>query len=427
MALRPKRPIPPAAAGLALLLAALPLRAQETGGVFLNFTVQERLEAARNLALSPVSAGTTYRADTILGLSYGSVTRSQSLIFGADVALRAADGPAISETFDIADPSVSLSYERSGPGSRFTFDASYSTDDVAFLRPLSDFLTEDGTIELPEDLDDLTGSGRRNLLNLGTSLAFGQDGPFGFSVSAGLRNVDYSSAAATLYDNRRAWAQVQTQLAPRPGTGLTTTLRYTRTETDEPGVADDDRFDFDNRLSFELPAGEVFGTIAIDHANNSTRYGASTGWGIERPGRKLSLELGATRLAGGTFAITGAASYRQELARGSIALRANRAVTNGTDNREQTNTALRVNYDMPLNPRTSLSLGGNYVRTTDAGTDLSVIRAEFSAGLSHALSRDWNADLGYRRVYRRDESVGSTWADSDVVYFGISRSFGVRW
>ncbi|MGR3371520.1 MAG: hypothetical protein ACU0D1_01860 [Pseudooceanicola nanhaiensis] len=416
---------------IGLLALALGLagagRTQDVGGVQLTFSLSERLEAARNLALSPVSAGTTYRADTTLGMTFASITRHQSLTFSADVALRAADGPGVRETFDIADPSIALDYERRGANSRFELQASASTDDIAFLRPLSDFVNDDGIIELPDDIADLQGSGRRDAYSASTALVWGEDGPVEVGVNAGFSVIDYRNTSATLFDNHRYWTGANLVLSPRSGRSLATSLRYTRYETDDPSAGGRDQIALDTRFSADLPQGEIFAGIGLDHANSRTRYSVSAGWDRSQPGLDLSLGIGAARLENGEIDLTASAGVTRELPRGSISAQLERGVTNGIDNLERTETVASLSYGHEFSELTRLSLGGTYVRTTRSATNNSVSRAEFSASVSHTLTQDWNANLGYRKVFRKDEAAGTGWASSDVVFFGVSRSFGTRW
>lgn len=414
----------------AVLLPGLagPGPAQEAGGVTLTFGLSERLQATRNLDLDAVSRGTTYRADTRLSVALSSVTRTQSLTFSANAAGRAADGPDISDTFEFfTDPNFSLGYRRQGAGSSFRLNASVRSDDVSFLRPLTDFITDDGVLDLPDDIDDLEGDGTRRSYSASTGIRFGEDGPTAIGLSAGANVVDYIDAGPELDDYRRTWIEVDTRLIPAPGRTATASLRYTRFEDEDPLNPDEDTLSFDSRVAFARPIGEVSAGFGAVHTETGTRFTVDGGWRRDLPAGNVALVLGATRTEGGNFALTGRASLNRELAVGNLNAQLRRTVTQDTDNDEEVRTGATVSFSRPLTPRAGISMSADYTRTTDTGTELSVSSAALRASVSYALTPDWNMNVGYNRRYRNEEGAGTGWVSSDTIFFGVSRQFGVRW
>jgi len=209
----PRRPLSPARPGrvaagfggaLAFGLVAAPALAQQ-GGVVLGFTLSQRFEASENQALDPVSVGTTWRSDTRLGFNISSETRNEVLSARVSGALRAVDAPGTvdDESFGFADPDAAFSYLRRGATGQFSFDASLTSRDVAFLTA-ADLVGEDGGIILPEDLEDLTGTGTRRQARVSAALRGGDGTPFGYGLRAAYTRIDYIDVSSTsLFDSER--------------------------------------------------------------------------------------------------------------------------------------------------------------------------------------------------------------------------------
>lgn len=409
--------------GAVLALAlTVPGQAQE-GGRRLSFGISERLEATRNPGLTSPSDGTRYRADTRVDMTLSSITRTQSLTFSADAALRAASGPGITDTYELTRPNVSASYERLGPGSSFTLSARLRSEDIAFLRPLEDFIDDDGVLVLPEDFQDLYGSGTRRTYGATTGLRFGEDGPLGMGVRAGATVTDYVDAGPALFDHKRYWATLDTRARLAPGRDLTTTLRYSRSESDDPTVATNDVIGADTRLVFARRDGQVSIGGGIEDSINGTRASASAGWQRQLPDGSLGLTLGATRTISGSLALTGSANLSRTYAFGTVGANVRRSVGEDSSNAERIATGATVNFSRSLTKTTGLSLGADLAQTTSTMTDLSVTNVSLRTSINHQLSPDWNMNLGYSHYWRNDENSSAGWVGSDVVFFGISRRF----
>lgn len=408
------------------LALALGAAAQDRGGILLTLGLSERVEATRNLALNPVSQGTTIRSDTTLNMNLSSKTRVQELAFSTSLALRAVNPAAGNTTYDVIAPGLSFSYTRRGAGSEFGLNARYRSEDITFLRPLSDFVNEDGELELPDDFDDLSGSGTRKSYNASTRLRWGQDGPLGVGLSAGVAIVDYRNASATLYDSERTWAAVDLSLKPGNGRSFSSTLRYSHYENDDPGTLARDTITLDNRLAFGRPAGEVFGTFGIADTINGTRFSLGAGLDRDLPAGNLSVAAGATRTTGGSLAFTASASASGDFPFGRLSARLRRSISENSNNNEEIRTGAGVSFSRSLTPTIDLSINANYVRSTLLSTELSTTNASIGASIGHQLTPDWDLNLGYNRRYRNDESAGTGWVSSDTVFFGISREFSTR-
>ncbi len=400
----------------------------EDGGVRLSIGVSERVSATRNLALDPVSQGTTIRSDTSVRLSFSSVTRTQQLTFSSSAALNAVNPANGSTSYQFTTPGLSFGYARQGAGSNFGVNASLTSRDISFLRPLEDFLNEEGELELPNDLADLKGTGTRLSYGGSTSLDWGQDGPLGMGISAGVRFVDYRDAGPALFDNRTAWAALRLQMKPTEGRSLSSSLRFSRFDSDNPTTTPRDTISLSNRLSLALPSGDgqIFGSLGITHVDAGTRYSLGAGMQKDLPGGSVGFTLNGTRTLKGTLALTGAVNLQRDLPVGQFSARVRRSVTEDSNNAERLVTSAGVSFSRDLTPRTSLSLGADYARTKATATNSTVTNATLRASVGHQLTPDWNINLGYDRRYRNESAANTGWVSSDRIFFGLSRNFDVR-
>lgn len=413
--------VPGAAVGIAAA-------AQDAGGIRLTFGLSERVQATRNLALNPVSEGTTVRSDTSLRVNLASDTRDESFALTSNGSLRWVNRPDADATFEIGDPNLAASYSRRGPGSQFRLSGQVRSDDISFQRPLSDFINEEGELELPSDLDELEGSGTRLRYSASTALRWGQDGPLGFGLTAGVNVTDYRDAAPTLYDSTGANVGLQVTMRPVTGRTITTSLRYSYFENDNPATAAQDTLTLGTRFGLDLQTGQIFANLAATKVEEGTRYTVGGGYQREFPDElgRFGFNVNATRTTRDTLALTGSLNLQRELKVGQVNAQVRRSVGENDSNQERVLTGATIGYSRPIAPRTRINLGADYSRSTTVASDLSVTNAALRAGLAYQLTPDWGLNAGYSRRYRNDETDGTGWVDSDTIYFGISRQFGTR-
>ena len=410
----------------ASVVLATALVAQDTGGRRLSIGVSERVEAVRNPNFVPGSDNTRLRADTNLSFSASSVTRTQSLRLSSGIALRALRDPGRDVTFEVTDPDLRLTYERTAKNSSFEASAFYSSEDIAFIRTIDDFIDDDGVLVLPDDFEDLRGTGNRLTYGGSAALRWGLEGPLGLGLSAGYRAVDYQDASAALFDTRTRWAAVDTRLEPVRGRRLTARLRFERYENDSPLTADRDTIDLDTRATLDRPDGSVYATFGLTDVPRGTRFSAGAGWSRDLPSGQLNLSAAGTLTTRDTLVLTGRASVRQVYAFGTLNAQVYRSVTEDTNNAEEAVTAATVSFSRDLTPLTGLSLGADFTRSTLLVNDQSTSTAVISATVRHQLTPDWSLNAGYDRRFRNEEAANSGWVGSDRVFLGISRSFDRR-
>jgi hypothetical protein len=397
--------------------------AQETPrGVTLRFGVEQRLETDSNLGLDDPSQGRTTQATTRLSFQVTSDTGISRLTFGVGGVFRIANGPDISGTdVGFADPDLTFGYSRSSANADLRIDAAIRERDIAFLRSLDEFIDEDGNIDLPDDFNDLDGEGTRRNASLDLNYRWGLDAPFGGSVSAGVNDLSYQDATSSdLDDSRRYYVGAGLRFTLSPVTELTTDLRYSI--FDEDGVADSRKtLRFDTGLAIARPNGQLFGRLTAEDTEDGTRLSLTFGRDLELPSGALSASIGVTRDAEGDLQLTGGLSGRQDLANGTLTGSLQRSVRSDSDDEEEILTNLRIGYRQDLSPLSSLSLDFSYADSQNTLTDGSTSNTSIGATYNHALTEDWDLDLGYRHRIRDDDTDGR--ADSDSVFLALRRDF----
>lgn len=424
------------AAGTTLALT-LPALAQEanTGGVLLRLGLSQRFEASENSALDQNSKGTTARSETGLALALSSATRSDSIELALGTALRWQEAP--DEDNDVAltlqAPRAALSYSRIGYNSRFDANIRTQVEEVRWLRGLSEFLDEDGTlpdgIETVEELLDISdrdAKGRRRNIEASTAIRFGIDGPMESGLRITSRHVDHFDTDPTLFSNSRSFSAVgDVKLALTETVNLTGLLGYTL--YDEDGSPERETLNMTLGFSVSRPRGSLNFNANARKTEEGNSYGLSAGWSETfARGAKMSLSLGASRSAEGTEALTGSLRYGQPLPNGNLALSLTRGLTSGTEDEESLFTTAALNYSHDLGPLTSLQLNLSYLDSEDLTTGEFTDRGDLNLSINHQFVQDWQISAGYRRVMLRETAVSNDWAESDSLFVSISKVFAYR-
>ncbi|MFA9229799.1 MAG: hypothetical protein ACEQSU_03475, partial [Microgenomates group bacterium] len=401
-------------------------QAQDTGGVVMTFGLQERLETTSNLGLDVTNRGRTNQATTNLSFGISSETQTSRLAFDMSGVLRAAQGPGHSGTdFGFDGPKLAFSYAHSGANASLSLKAHYSDADVEYLRPLENFLDEDGHIVLPEDLADLTGTGTRRSSGLNAALTWGNDAPVGFGLSAAVSDLSYRNTTSPgLIDSRRTTLGASMRLDLSEVTKATLGLTISRFEDEAPLSSPRNTISFDAGLSQVMTTGTLTGSLSAAKTEDGTKLGFSVGRDIELPNGSLTASLGLSRAATGGTSLTGSLGLQHELPQGQITAQLRRGIGVSSDDTDSLTTVLSLGYSQTLSPLSSLSLDLSYAESTATATDNTVTNTSFGATYSHALTEDWGLNLGYRQRMRDSDGVGK--ADSSSVFLSLSRDFTFR-
>ena len=389
-----------------------------TGGQTFGFTVSEQIEAARNLSLTPGDDATTLQAITTFAFSFDDTTRISDLGVDAAIDLRVVDGPSTdSVDIDIDNPRISLSYQREAASARLDLTARYVVNDVAFIRPLTDFI-DAGLPVLPEDFDDLTGSGTRTTIDLDTQLSVRDDAPFGLTFSAGVNDISYSDVTdPALTDNQRLRAGIEARFDISLVLQATAGLSYGR--LDEAGSIDES-LTLSAGAALARPDGSYGLSLVATDSDGDRQVGFSLSREIEFRNAALSASFGLTRSAEGETFVTGALDYAFSLPAGAFTVAFDRDVTLDGDTTNVL-TSLSLGASRTLTPDLDAALSLGIAQQQEGGETIDI--ADLGASIDYALSPDWSVAAG-ASYQLRDDADGR--ADAQSLSLTVTRSFGAR-
>lgn len=409
----------------ALVPFALPAQAQDTGGMLLTFGIEARVETASNLGLEVPAEPRTTQGSTRLSFGFLTETPSQRLSFDASTALRAASGPNTGPAqTGLIDPRAALSYRQETASAAIVVTGSISEADIAFLRPLDDFVNEDGEIELPADLEDLTGTGLRRSQDLSAGIDWGTDRPLGMGLTASTSALTYRKAGPGLFDSRRDSLSARMRLSFSEVSEATLEASTSRFDDDAPLSPQRRTTSLELGLVHNRPDGSLSARLNRTRTEDGPRTTLSFGRSFDLPLGALSASLGATRGVTGKTGLTGALDYRHDGPDGSLSLGVSRAFQPGSDDTERQVTALRIGYSHALGAATTLGTTFSYVSSQETATGLGIDNGSLGVTLSHQLTPDWTLDTGLRHDLRDEDGVGR--AKGNTLFLTLRRSFDTR-
>lgn len=411
--MKPRR-IAGVATGLALIaLAAMPLAAQEDGGLRFSFGLSTRIDATTNPGLSSPSEPDSTSLSSRLSFGLEDRTRLGSVSLSAAGSL-SADSDDDSPDGLIA-PDLRLSVSRIGATSSVELAAFLQENDLDTLRGL---VLDPTTGDLVEEV---VGDGTQRSSGGTVTFAFGVAGPWGGSLSAGVTDTSYSGATPEA-DNRRTNLSGSLRFALDPATEVTASLGWSRFAED--GVAARDTLRPELSLRRELPSGFAQASVFAEETEDGTRTGLSFGRNWTLADSALNLRFGVTGGVDGDAFPTVAVDWQKDLPRGSLTAGFNRKVTAGSGDAEVVATTATFGLSQTLSPLGSVSLALNASESEATATNATTRNAALSATYSHSLTKDWALDAGVTHRIRRDDGGAS--ATSNTVFLELRRAFEWR-
>lgn len=443
----------------ACLLPVAAATAQET-----VFGIEQGLEYGRNTSLSVPAEGDRLSAVTRLSYELTTATRTQELSFGADAVFRIENFDD-ETTSEFESPTVTLAYSREGANGSFDIAARYATRDIDTLPLISDFIGDDGVLDLPEDFADLTGSGQRTDYAATSTLVVGSAAPLRFQLDLGVSGTTYDDVtdpdledsetaniglttglrfsdvftgrvglryAVTQEDDATDTRREVTSLSIgaiyeiSPRATLDASIGTERTVTEET-TGDDETSGLTGRLAFgyDMPNGDVQVVLDASRDVEGDRITTFTiGRSIELPAGELSASLGVTNLENDDVSLIGSIDWTRELPTSQVLFRLNRSVSVDSDADTRRRTLAGAYYDYQVNRLSALNLGLTYILDEESDASNRVERADLIAGYSYALTADWDLRTGLGFSVRDEDTVGR--AEATVVTISIGREFRAR-
>lgn len=450
------KPILLAVGGLSLVpIFAL---AQEKGPQTPRFTldVDQRFGAGDNPGLEVPSQGSYLLSNTQLLFGMSSETEIQKIDLKFGGSLRLGQSPPEIDT-GFKSPLIDLKYARKVANSSLSFGTGYEERDISFLRA-SDFIDENGKLDLPEDSDDLTGSGTRYLSHLNVALETGINDPIGFIFKAQTRTTNYENAtSARLEDYQRASAGVTALLRFSEVTTGKVALSYRTYDTDNTerddrsirlgvshafsattqlnanfGYKETDSNDFgsstitggrvyDLALIRDMPNGTAEFTLDSNRDYLGERLRARASRSMELPTGSLSYSVGATTLNGENPNFIGYLNWERDLPDGDINLSLNQDVGYNSADDERLYTTAFLEYRHEITENSGVGFGALYSLSDYGDSGRVVERSNITAAYRHGLPSDWNLIVGASYRVRDESFIGR--ANSGSVFINLARSF----
>ena len=430
-------------------------RAQDLGspGLHLTFDVAQRFEADSNRNLTAPSPGSSFHSTTKLGFGLVSVTRTQSLTLNAGASLRLIREPATSSKLALDEPNLDFDYKLEAARTALQLDGYYRMSDVSLI------ISDDA---------DLFGPGDRVTYGLGGEIEIGKTAPFGLTFRAGHDVKDYTGTTSpSLFDTRRTNLGLTARLqfspvsegylradhdtykakdAPlterrteRYSFGLTRALSksatldasigYNRIETDLTtgglrSTTQEDGATGALGLTYAMVNGSLTANLDRTVNQNGGRTSISIGRALEFTQSALSASIGATRGQSDATRLTGSLNWRHDLPQGNLTADLTRSVTNGDNDEDALRTRLSFAYNHEINDLSSFGVSLSQTINDEIFTGTQTENTRLGVTYQHALTSDWNMDIGY--TYRTRKETGLTRANSHAIFLELSRSFSIR-
>lgn len=384
------------------------------GGPLLTFGIAFRAETGSNLDLSVPSEGETSVLSTRLSFGLSDETRTSNLALNLAGSLAIRNAPD-DDTRGLENPALRFAWGQQGARSQLDVTAALTQTELDTLRG---FVIDPDTGGIAEDVD---GEGTQQRALADVVWTFGEEEPWGITLSAGATITTYSGDNdEDDVDEARLGAALSFMIDP--ATEGVVDLRWSTYQ--EEGQEVRDTVHFEVGAVRETARGNLDATLFVDNVPEGTRVGFSVGRGTALPAGNLYYNLGLTRGADGELRGTGVFSWQQALPRGSVSVNLQQEVGANEDDDEAVLTALDVGYTQELTELADLRLGLSASRSIDEDTDLTTDNAGFNATLSYEVSEDWVLDAGYAFRMRDEDATGR--ANSNNVFLELRRDFEWR-
>jgi hypothetical protein len=304
---------------------------------------------------------------------------------------------------------------------------------VAFLRDLSDFIGEDGEIDLPDDFGALNGTGDLNEYGAEVELELGRRRALGFVLSAGYDVEDYNNTtSASLFDETSARVGIETILRFSPVSTGTIALGYEEVDTADTTDTQREITTLDFGYAHEVSARtRLTATLGFSQTDRQTTAGSSrddtvtgaVGVSYALPNGEIGGSLGLTRTEGDSGVI-GSLNWRQDLPTGSISAELTHEIDIATDGGTRPETALDVTYSHEVNAVSGVEFGLTHVIAGSTPTSNRISQTDLEVSYRRELTADWGLNAGLRYQVRREATVGT--AEAPFAFLTIGRQFDLR-
>ncbi|WP_342069641.1 hypothetical protein [Yoonia algicola] len=403
---------------LALATSLCPLTAfaqeAEPGGVYFTFDLGQTFLGSTDRDLETTVEEEGFESITTLGFGAVTETRSQRLSFDLDTALNISDG-------EFADESIvgRLGYTRTSADALFDFSLTSRREDIAFLRDATDFIDDGGEIVLPDDFEDLTGTGIRTETTLTTSITWGETRPVGYSLSTSLQALRYEDASAALVDSD--FAALSFGLRLNVNEVITSNIALSYSQTKDVGSPITHTTTLSGELSFARPLGDLTTGISVSRdEEDEIFWAASISRDYALPNGSLSGALGVVEDEFGDPRLTGRIAFSYPLPSAQIDLSADHSLAPGDD---RATTTFSATYLQELSPVSSMQVGFDFGQASDPDGGDVFATGSLSASYGYSITEVWQMNVGASADFREDDGVRT---NSTSIFLTLERPFSWR-
>lgn len=424
-------------------------------GTLTTASIITGIEWNDNYNLDTTSPGAVLMWDTVLMAGIERRTLTDTFLADAEGTIRVSDEPLDGSTAQADNPILSFAYDRTVDDSSLNFGARYQRADLDFFDPLSD-------IDPSGNFANSFGGGSRESIRANVGLDLNTNGPVSLNVIATAFAVNYyDTTDPTLNDqvNNTALADLGFELTPTlrmlVGAGYNLQTYSNATDTEIQTTSADigfvgqinERVDSTLRLgysevqtnrttgdttrqgivgSLNVIAQQQNGQIGADVNStvnqNGEQYNATVFKQIQWTNAALYFRIGATQSQNTDIRPIGNVTYTYDMPRTVLGFGLRQFATVDDNGNDTLNTYLNasVTHNITQVSAISMILSAGAVRyESDLQNDYN--RANFTAVYSHALTTDWDLNLGYRGRLRDTENTQN--AESNAVFVGLQRDF----
>lgn len=418
-------------------LAAVHASAQEPGvDSSLTATISQSFEIDSNYDLDDPSEGTSYYGDTRFGLAYLNETPTQVFELGLDTGLRALQRPDEDFEFTFASPSIArLGYANEWASGAFDADVRYRQTQVDFNRPLDDFATDEGIVEVPDDLDQLTGDAIERRTDGNFVLALATDAPSSYEFTLTATNFDYSEVAAnrtprTIVQGDALWRLRLTPVFSGALLGSYYLYQADNVQDTEIRVAEIDAgVIYEPSENLYIAAGLGYAdrqredTIGGVRQTTQDETGPTARAQVRYTSDDFVLNFnGRVTTAAPSTRFTGALRLAYPLARGNVNARVfQRYIGNSSDEEVRvTGVGVGVIRDINTVSRIGLDFAYGLQVNQDDPDEEDIHRTDFTARYIYDVTETVSAEVGYQFRNRIEDPEDAT---SNAVFFVIGKTF----
>ena len=414
-------------AATALCAVAPPALGQDLGGRSLTLAVRQGLEAARNPDQVPGGRDSIVVSNTDLSFGIATRTRNSELELVLDARLRAEAGDGAADGIAVDRPGARLSYSHIAPGARIDASLAVTRQDIEYLRAIELVELVDGTLVLPDDLDDLQGEGTRTDTSYRFAASFGGNRPFGWGVALSGSELGYRDVTSGgLVDSRSHSLVLAGRFDLTPVLRLDTRLGHALRDTGTTSWTGTTSLDLG--LTHVRPAdGALRARLGFAFPEDGADRMTLTGGLTHAPTRqsRIGFDLGATFIEDGDAQLVGRLDYRAALLP-TLALSADlsRQVGETTDGSTVLSTAAQVALALDLSKLGGLSFGATYAEQDRLRGDGDVSELTLSVQYDRRLAGDWTLSVGAAQTLRDTDTTRT--ATSERLFLTVGRSWTGR-